>query len=124
MTEPKTLDELRDWFAARDGWTNDAVPDATGDWEWQKTLRTGDVDKRENHPYPATLDAAAGAMPEQWVWYKTYAEYSGVYNSVHPRGLGEAITAEVPDTRDEIHDRYLLAYRACCAMDQAKEKAQ
>ena len=119
MTEPTNLTELRDWFAARDGWVE--VNTDRGGGAWRHSTLLTDPCSNWGHPYPATLDAAAGAMPEGYNWFRV-GEFSNVYkwSVLTP----ENRIIDLADTGDEIHDRYLLAYRACEAMDKAKEKAQ
>lgn len=57
MTQPKTLDEIRDWFARRQGWERNTF----GFWTKPMTFVYRDHD--DEHPIPATLDAIAGLMP-------------------------------------------------------------
>lgn len=63
MIDPNTatLAQLRDWLAERKGWKY--IPhfgQAGPVWEHAETHRLA------MHPFPATLDAAAEAMPEGW----------------------------------------------------------
>ncbi len=63
-----TAQECADWCGEQDGW-RPSTPTDTGNWRWEKTLRTGLVDKREDHPHPLTLSGAAAALPEGWtIW--------------------------------------------------------
>ena len=101
-TEAMTTDQHRDWCAADDGWRRIAEDTETGRWRWQKHLRTGDVDKREGHPYPPTRDGAAKAMPEGWKWSRDTGDNWRAW-------IGWETSVETPDTGDEIADRYRLA---------------
>jgi len=134
-----TLDELRDWFAERDGWNRpDAAPDPTryslveaaGDslvrGRWWRRDKTGKYRTQFDHPYPPTRDGAAGAMPEGWFWTRDGAAVSHRPDGLLlkwtacQRGADNWRVVENPDTGNEIDDRYRLAALACLAMD-AKE---
>jgi hypothetical protein len=60
-----TITELRDWHAREDGWEYETGPV----WQWRKYNEQGELVASLNpisddHPFPATLDGAASAMPE------------------------------------------------------------
>lgn len=61
-----TYEQLRDWWAEDNGWLRDDAPSITGNWKWKKTCRTGDIDRREYHPLPDTLDAVAACLGDGW----------------------------------------------------------
>jgi len=107
-----TVDELRDWLAVDDGWnrwrvatTVDGVTTLGRDtWhapnqEGKTTINFGP------HPHPPTRDGAAAAMPEGWRWIRGGNRWSGI----HPGSVVHWKDAHIPDTGDEIADRYRLA---------------
>lgn len=103
-----SLDQCRDWLAREDGY----VP-----------ILTGDGGAYPPHPYPPTLDGAAGAMPEGWTWAKGYtvsvgmgAPPSGVAWSAKFVGDYARLSASVWSTGNEILDRYRLAVACRMAM--------
>lgn len=72
-TNTMTLDEIRDWLAERKGWTRTTITMTDGQpipigSEWHKPTNSGSPGSLTwcIHPIPATLDAAAAAMPEGW----------------------------------------------------------
>ena len=98
--EPMTLQQIRDWHATQDGWEM-----VRGCW------KLFDADTREiywnvNHPYPATLDGAASAMPQGW---KTLMNRHPMEQ--RPHWIAESVDRKITilSTDDEIFDRYLLA---------------
>lgn len=102
-----TLDEVRDALAGADGWNtyNEGVPDDGArhvSW-WRYTLDAvhGGRTWCKSHPHPATLDGAAAALPEGWTWWKVTAEWAA--QAAHSPMI------YIPDTGDEIADRYRLA---------------
>lgn len=60
-----TVDECRDWLADKDGWVKVKGTYGEGTWRHRSTLY--DPCSNWSHPIPATLDAAAAAMPEGWM---------------------------------------------------------
>lgn len=67
-----------------------------------------------SHPFPATIDGAASAMPPGWDWSKDDDGWQTWEKGSMMQNLG------LDDTGDEIHDRYLLAKLAWEAMEAAK----
>jgi hypothetical protein len=60
-----------------------------------------------DHPHPPTLDGAAKAMPKGWRWKRVW---NGGLNQGYWRAwLDWEHVEDVPDTGDEITDRYRLA---------------
>ena len=116
-----TLDEIRDWFAERDGWTLEPVTQCF----WEKVVEYGTL-RVGPHPYPDTRDGAASAMPEGWYWVREGASFSHRQDGLMlkwkacQRGADNWRIVETPDTNNEIDDRYRLAALAAQAMD-AKE---
>lgn len=103
-----TLDEIRDWFAERDGWTLEPVTQCF----WEKVVEYGTL-RVGPHPYPDTRDGAASAMPPGWQWTKGHLIWRAMLRDW-------ATNVSVNDTNNEIDDRYRLAALAAQAMD-AKE---
>ena len=99
-----TLDAIRDWFAKRDGWQFQY-----NSW-WHPTIMAS------VHPYPPTRDGAAAAMPSGWDWWREPCRI----NSSQWVAYTNNNAVRVPDTNNEIDDRYRLAALAAMAMD-AKE---
>lgn len=125
MTEEQaktaTLDELRDWLAGEDGWqheppvVNDDGAVAGGWWKWVSlsTLKARTWCINPPHPHPPTLDGAAAALPEGWDWWKVTAEWAA--QAAHTPMI------RIPDSGDEIADRYRLAV-LCCLAEKAVAK--
>lgn len=125
-----TTDEIRNEIARLNGWNPpDTYPELTGDQFIDATNRTtvcGKWWRREggmlvavpNHPFPATLDGAAAAMPVGWFWVREGASFSHRQDGLMlkwkacQRGADNWRVVETPDTGDEIHDRYALALAA------------
>ena len=114
-----TLTELRDWHARNDGWRYETGPI----WQWRKCNEQGELVASLNpvpddHPFPATLDGAAAAMPLHWWWRKFDA----------PRDITrwEAFRmdpdhiVELAGTDCEITDRYRLGMKAKLAEKETK----
>ena len=114
--QPPTLDELRDWHAERAGWKY--IKRSFNEEEWFRTSPFGEV---ATHPFPPTLDGAASAMPEGVRFERHFCRTMNrwEWNAWHREG-GEWImlcdrhgwSVSVPDTGNEVYDRYLLAQRA------------
>jgi hypothetical protein len=100
-----TLDELRDWFADHDGFPRNTLADVMKDG----------IGKYEDHPIPATLDAAAAAMPEGWDWTRHDNEWNGYFHN------DPSTRVTVYDTDDETLDRFRLA-AACILADEERRK--
>lgn len=90
-----TTDELRDWHARRAGWEQRPLE------AWELDFGQGLGLSQEDHPFPATIDGAASAMPPGWGWWLVSAEWVA-------QGVSTPFV-RVTDTGDEIHDRYALA---------------
>lgn len=112
-----TNQELRDWLAREDGWKHaeptqeecdrvasmSGIHPATGKY-WKKGGRMTWI-----HPHPNTLDAAAGAMPEGWWWEKCGCEeLPSSWCGWRACKSGRSMIV-VPNTNDEITDRFRLA---------------
>ena len=112
-----TLTELRDWHAREDGWT----PLTADGWLAPNREPWGAV--IHAHPFPATLDGAAAAMPEGWEWQRRrgYPTPQGsplfweafIWEPKHHKVYAN-------DTGDEITDRYRLAMKAKLAEKESK----
>lgn len=95
-----TLDEVRDFLMWRDGWSHvlrHRHASGADQWCWERD----NGDETFDHPHPATLDGAAAALPEGWTWWKVTAEWAA--QAAHSPMI------YIPDTGDEIADRYRLA---------------
>lgn len=105
-TNPNTMnvDELRDWCARDDGW--EYSNGREGPFWINEAARVV-----LSHPFPATRDGAAEAMPEGWWWLKTDLSYQTTWWVAGPPNLG-LYTVKTIDTGDEIADRYRLAVLA------------
>lgn len=95
-----TTDELRDWHATQDGWEM-----IRGSWA-RTRLDKPQKEWNVNHPYPATLDGAASAMPQGWHYLKTR---SPMAQRAYCFAENDIAKVTIISTDDEIHDRYLLA---------------
>lgn len=103
-----TLDELRDFHyrekCKRDlrGYTTERVEKEFDPEHCRRCDAIG------IHPYPATLDGAARAMPDGWIWGRMPTNRNGVLEWVAENAnLSKGV--RTPDTGNEIYDRYLLA---------------
>jgi hypothetical protein len=96
--------ELRDELARVLGWKqHPEIPRV-----WWGPAQTFDDEGTATHPIPNTLDAAAACLPEGWTWWKV----AGAWLSCVPGKADEGKAVEVPDTGDEIADRFALALAA------------
>jgi hypothetical protein len=74
-----TAQECADWLAGEDGWNHEPPQvDGMGDqreywWKWTISSAHGGRTYAYSHPYPLTLDGAAGALRECW-WVKVRKE--------------------------------------------------
>jgi hypothetical protein len=93
----------RDWHAHRAGWTFKVWDNGGEGWRREHPDRR-EYEYHEGHPMPNTLDGAASAMPPGWEWRRYGGEGWRAFTT-----SGELLQANVPDTGNEIHDRYLLA---------------
>lgn len=66
MTDPQTLDQLRDWHARNDGWEFNAVAFS----KWSKVDNS--CKPRDDHPIPPTIDAANDSFPPGWTWVRDW----------------------------------------------------
>ncbi len=118
-----SLDECRDWLARDDGWTNNTRSDYNS-WEHTDGRSIGAFagpGDEDDHPYQATLDAAAAAMPEGWDWQRgDFDGYPDHWRAWHPKRSGFIY---VPDTspsgyslKSETVDRFRLAVACRMAM--------
>ena len=112
--DPNTasLNELRDWLAERKGWKY--IPhfgQAGPVWEHAETHRLA------MHPFPATLDAAAAAMPEGWrTYYIGFAIETVEANAMHIESGGMVRNTSAT----EILARFRLAALCILAEENAK----
>ena len=109
-----TQQELRDWLAGEDGWVK--VKDVYGGDAWRKRSLLHDPHSNWSHPHPPTRDGAAAALPEGYLWLRMWHRDRGPFWVVAPE-YGDRGQA-VPDTGDEITDRYRLACLARVAMKE------
>jgi hypothetical protein len=97
-----SLEAIRNELAVMDGWRKELRHvHANGKKQYVWIKHNGE--ETFDHPYPATRDGAADALLEGWKWEK--------YTSAWLAWIGWEPCIEVPDTGDEIFDRYLLAYK-------------
>jgi len=109
-----TCDECRDELARRKGWREafrHRHASGVEQWCWE---RDGG-DESFDHPYPPTLDGAAGALPEGWTLRTLYQCDTGwvcsaMLNTANIRGL--------IDQPDELTARYRLAVACHVAMEK------
>jgi hypothetical protein len=125
-----TTQERRDWLARDEGWglpgdravcmdgttgtlTSFArfAPFPSGLTEPQRPRQV-----QKEHPIPDTLDAAAKALPEGWLWSRELM-FNGTIHWVIRRWDGDQLRAlKLSDTGDEKHARFGLAIAARMAM--------
>lgn len=99
MTAP--LFELRNWLAEMDGWRcYPADPDPYARW------KRGD--EACEHPCPATLDGASGAMLEGWEWSRYPTPSQTMMWAAWKRGK-PGYPVKLMATDNEIDDRIRLA---------------
>lgn len=113
-----TPDQRRDWLAEQAGWKYEYT-DHPGYFHWNKPGAGTD-----DHPFPATIDGAASALPEGWVWGRgRQASFVGDRYEWHwwAECNKSHYAVSTPDTGDEITDRYLLAALAVQAAMEAKK---
>ena len=103
-----TVDECRDWLANRAGWES-----KHNSW-WHRNL-LGSV---AQHPIPATIDAAAAALPSGWFWCVEF--YKETF-TVRADTLGRTHIVPAFDCDSELIARFRLAV-ACCMVDDAARK--
>jgi len=95
----RSVDECRDWLAADEGWKR------KGDrWKHPVWHKLGSGQKR--HHIPATLDAAAAAMPEGWWWLKSDLSFFETWWLAGRKALYEI---KIRSTGNELADRFNLA---------------
>lgn len=100
--------EIRDWLAARQGWTKTTVDGYT---TWQRKcppeVAASPANFRRTHPFPSTLDGADESFPPNWIWQRYMVPNDGM------RWVATKSTAGsyrfVADTGDKIHDLYALS---------------
>jgi hypothetical protein len=104
-----TEQEVRDYLAECLGWVRinkGSVPVEVPLWERRTKLPGGGVGVEESwcHPVPATLDAAAGRLPEGW-WY--WINHCGMTDRcVAGQGIRETFVCEcVHKTQQHIRVR-------------------
>jgi len=96
-----TLDELRDWHFAREGWSWREDRDGEPYWE----SRTGKVSYYD--PFPATLDAADASFPKGWDWRRDLGTWYGIKD----KGANQDEVA-VADNGNKIRELYELSMLA------------
>jgi hypothetical protein len=109
-----TLSECRDWLAREDGWKLEAY--GTGHIWYPKgypDCRTA-IRGAEDHPYPPTLDGAAGALPAD-----LRVVISRDKLSWGCQAWGRWVSVMVTGAPDEITARYRLAVSCRLASKEA-----
>lgn len=96
-----SADEIRDDVAKLKGWIKRSMG-------WEKPPMRA-IWPMSEHPCPATIDGAAAVMPKGWWWTKEAGDGDPLVWCAFKSGYSYV---SVPDTGDELHDRYALA-RAC-----------
>lgn len=116
-----TLDECRDWIARDEGWTSFSATNGIVVWHRGSFDTVGEPYStcKEPHPVPATIDAAASAMPERWWWFRHVWNGEWVWTAVLKCGT-IARVIHIRDTDDEKLDRFRLAVACRLAMKEAK----
>lgn len=128
-----TAQECADWCAMDDGWTN-TIEQLAGIHRayrvrWYRNIASTvpNVNTREwheSHPHPLTLDGAAKALPEGWVWCKCLdvAEnedgWYGWNERTQRRSDGVFICDPITNGPDELTARYRLAVACRLAMEK------
>jgi hypothetical protein len=125
-----TTQERRDWLAIDQGWfaPGDPIPKGPGtSWPqdkpgyltldcWYKRIEGIGSRSQSKHPIDDTLDAAAKALPEGWLWSRELM-FNGTIHWVIRRWDGDQLRAlKLSDTGDEKHARFGLAIAARMAM--------
>ena len=102
-----TTDETRDELARMDGWTKQHI----GWWT------TDGLKSSFDHPHHPTLDGAAAALPEGWMWLRRDFEWQGF----EPNAPGRE-PVRVPDhgRGHEMADLYALALACRRAMEEKR----
>ena len=120
-----TTEELQEWHAVRAGWVCKCRAHYGKDmyheerWDhpqgtWQTELMPGE------HPFPATIDGAASAMPPGWEYWKIIDDTATGFTTWYWAGHPVYQTVKQLATGDEVHDRYALAKYAWEAMGPTK----
>ena len=101
----KTIDECCDFLAECKGWKHKG-----GRWYHPVYHKLGSDQKR--HPIPATLDAIAGALPDEWVWCVVeFYDYKGVGAYARNKTRDDYVEDW---TRAEANTELLARARAAC----------
>lgn len=103
-----TTEKLMDWHAIQSGWKN------LGGAYWTPDKKPSY--RLFSHSFPHTLDGAASAMPDESWWLKNAEDGGPIYWFAFHRNSRYSYIV-IPDSGDEIHDRYLLAKLAKEAMN-------
>ena len=125
----RELDEIRDEVARLHGWAQYPFKDEQGISHpsaklWEMQARNGNPRRQSiKHPFPATLDGAASAMPEGFWWVKhrnTNRVHCPCYK-VYDSKRKNKMVGIVEDSGNEIQDRYALALKALESASPAAE---
>lgn len=117
-----TCEECRDELARMDGWRIFTMPSGTK--LYLAPGKPDDADCQTDCPHPPTLDGAAKALPEGWVWCKCLdvAEnedgWYGWNERTQRRSDGVFICDPITNAPDELTARYRLA--VACRMEMEK----
>jgi hypothetical protein len=98
-----TAQECADWLAGDDGWT---WRHYAGDEHWRLWTLAAKNAEQFDHPYPLTLDSAAGALREPWEWDSVCFWTAHVDAYAKHVAKGYSVCAEAPD---ELTARYRAA---------------
>jgi len=106
--------QCADWLAERDGWVK--VKTERGGYAWRKSTMLHDPCSNWGHPFPLTLDAAAGALLEPWRLVRLEVSKSG-------RALA-VIYCESPEKWEHMSgpDELTARYRAAVAARMEEDK--
>jgi len=113
-----TTDELRDELAREMGYRLIEPTATIGYMHWVDAegwpVFNEASEPMSDHecPIPATLDGAAAAMPEGFKWSKHGTYGRARCATYRAYAANNKMLAMVPDTGNEVHDRYSLALAA------------
>ena len=96
--------QCADWLAERERWES-----FNGGWRREIPERH-EYEYRDTHPYPLTLDAAAGALREPW--YLVRVSHYGVRWACHIERMNPACERLVVDAPDRMTAEYRAAVAA------------
>lgn len=116
-----TVAEMRDWLAERAGWERYVASNGLIVWHTGSPA-SNDYFQHHSHPIPATLDAAAEAMPKGWEWEMHNRNVGGLVTirAIPPTGYWDNAIHASGDT--ELHARFRLAALCILAEESAHAK--